>query len=494
VSLRTARFDDHWRHVFSRQFPTRFTSIDLKNLFCLADAEIVFKGGITAVVGSNGVGKSTLTAAVAELLASEPTPMDRMYKPRLRGSRIAGVAFTSGTQVQLAVHDDDADGRVRAGTEFDGEFRWLEPSVLAERCIDARLSDANFADLLEPLTPLDVDEDGLKLASYLVGKHYSQIQVFEIADHPKLDRFPYFRVSANGVSYSSEAMGRGELALLLTYWALQDLPKNSILILEEPETHVSPRSQNALMNIVAKYCDEMGIWVIVTTHSPTILGRIGRDNIVLLARDQGSAAVVKDATKLDIATLLGGGVAFKCVLLVEDEAAKLFALTIMRLLDPDLVRQCEVASAGSNSEISAVLKSMPRTGEWLTLVGLYDGDQRDEIKGNDFKWPHCFLPGNVSPEDLLIGMAESQANAALLAAELQKSVDVITMALGHASGVDPHDYFREFSSAANIDVGTARRGFSAVWLRDEGNKEAALKLIRCLRHAIEGGTSQVCGM
>jgi hypothetical protein len=412
--------------------------------------------------------------------------MDPVYKPRLRGSTITGVAFSSGAQLQLAVYDDQADGRVRAGAAFDGEFRWLEASVVAGRCIDVVLSDANFGDLLEPLTPLDLDAEGLKVASYLVGKHYSEIRVFEIADHPKLDRFPYFRVSANGVSYGSEGMGRGELALLLTYWTLRDLPKNSILILEEPETHVSPRSQSALMNIVAKYCDEMRIWVIVTTHSPTILRRVARENIVLLARDHGSAAVVTDATKLDIAMLLGGGVAFKCVLLVEDEAAKVFALALLQLLDPDLVRQCEIACAGSTSEITAVMKAMPRTRDWLTLVGLYDGDQRDEIDGKDFKWPFCFLPGDVSPDELLIQMAASGGDSvALLAAELHKSADLLTMALGHVSGVDPHDYFREFSNAANVDVVTARRAFSALWLRDTDSREAAFELVRCLRHAIE---------
>jgi energy-coupling factor transporter ATP-binding protein EcfA2 len=486
MTLRAAKFEDHWRHVFARQFPTRFTRIELKNLYCLSDGSIDFKGGVAAVVGSNGVGKSTLTAAITELLSADPALVEPVYRSRLRGSAIDGIAFSAGTELRLGVRDDQTAGRVRVGHTFDRECQWLDPSILAARCLDAIFADANFDDLLEPLTPLILEEDELKIASYLVGKNYTSIQVFEISDYAGFERIPYFRVSAGGITYGSEGMGRGELSLLSAHWTLNDLSKNSILILEEPETHVSPRSQDALMNIVAKYCDEMGIWVIVTTHSPTIIRRIRRENIVFLARDQGAAVVVTEATKLDIAFLLGGGVAYKCALVVEDEAARTFLLTLLQVFDPDLYRQCEVACAGSKSEITAVMTSMPRTRDWLTLIGVYDGDLRAEIAGAKFNWPHCFLPGNVSPDELFIAMIESApALVNSLAAELQKPLERIRMTLGHVTGIDTHDYFREFAAGVNLDITTVRKAFCGVWLQDDGNMNAAKDLISILRNAIE---------
>ena len=311
MNLRQARFDDHWRHTFLRTYNTRFTDVSIEDLPCLANTKVEFSGGMSAIVGANGVGKSTLVAAIAELLANISPGVAEPYRPRLTGSKIAGTAVVEGAELHLKVQDDGAGLRIVAGDRYGGEFRWLEPSSLASRCLSQIEDDQNFDDLLESVTPLHLDPDELSIASYLVGKKYTEFEIYEIADYGEMDRFPYLRASAAGVSYGSECMGRGELSLMLTYWTLRDLPKNSILILEEPETHVSPRSQDCLMNIVAKFCDEKGIWVLTTTHSPTIIRHIPGKHLKLIARGNGPAAVVKNATNADIAFILGGGVAFR---------------------------------------------------------------------------------------------------------------------------------------------------------------------------------------
>ena len=307
MSLRDAKFRDHWRHIFERQFPTRFTEIEFKQLYCLANGTVQFSGGITAIVGGNGVGKSTLVAAIVQLLSPEPNSIDPAYLQRLSGSQITGRAVNGDHQFHLHVADDTDGKRVILGDTFDGEYKALDPSALASECLRQIHTDPNFRDLLEPVTALELNSQELAIASYLVGKIYTDIKIYEISDYKDFDRFPYFRVSSANVSYASENMGRGELSLLLTYWTLKDMPKGSILILEEPETHVSPRSQDSLMNVVAKFCDEKGMWTIITTHSPTVINRLPREHIRLLTRNEGPAFCAGEVGKLQIALLLGGG-------------------------------------------------------------------------------------------------------------------------------------------------------------------------------------------
>lgn len=482
MSLRHARLNDHWRHVFSRHYATRFTEFHCTNLSCLADTTLPFSAGINVIVGSNGVGKSTLIRAIAELLTAEPSSAS--YRSRLGGSSTKGVAFVNNAEVRLEVSDGDQGQRVAKGSRFSGEVRWLDPSDLAGQCLTQIAGDHNFNDLLESVTPQPLDPDERRAASYLVGKNYCTIDIFEISDYGGLDRFPYVRACSAGVSYGSEGMGRGELSLLLTYWALRDLPKNSILILEEPETHVSPRSQDYLMNIVAKFCDEKGMWVIVTTHSPTIIRKIPTEHIVLLARDNGPSALVKNASKLDIALLLGGGVAFSGVLLVEDEGAKGFLVAMLEHLAPDILRQFEVVVAGSESKITAALKAMPVTHK-VTLMGAYDGDMRPVIDGEGFQWSFGFLPGQVAPEQLLTELAQTQDCAELMAADLHKGIEQIVLALDHAAGADPHDYFREFAAALTLDVPTVRRSFVRIWLKNLDNVTLAEQFIHEIRKRVD---------
>ena len=484
VSLRRAKIDDHWRHAFSRTYKTRFTEISFRNLSCLANNKITFSGGLNAIVGPNGVGMSTIASAIVQLLSADPNTVEEAFRSRLAGSSLDGIAHCNGAQLDLSVRDGDTARRVLNGAKFTGDFTWLDPSTVASRYVDQFHRDTNFKDLLEQVSPLKLNPDDLRTASYLVGKKYDDIAICEISDYAGLERFPYFSASSAGVSYNSEWMGRGELSLLLTYWTILDMPKDSILILEEPETHVSPGSQDSLMNVIAKFCDEKGIWVILITHSPAIVRRIPKEHIKLLVRDAGPVTPVLAATKLDIALLLGGGVAYSGIILVEDEGAKQFLLAILEKLDSELLRQFEIVPAGSASIITALLKGMPQTRSWLTLIGAYDGGMQGDVEGAEFKWPFTFLPGGTDPEELLTNMIETTPNInEMLASELHTNVEQVQVALNHVAGNDYHDYLGNLATSLNIDVMVVRREGTRIWLRRAENLSAAKACVEAIRNA-----------
>jgi hypothetical protein len=381
---------------------------------------------------------------------------------------------------------DGADGkREVTGAYFLGEYQWLDPSSLAGKYLSQIAADKNFADNLEPLTPQHLTADELKIASYLIGKSYSDIAIYEIADYASFERFPYFRATASSTTYGSEGMGRGELALLLVYWTLRDLKRDSILVLEEPETHVSPKSQDCLMNILAKFTLEKGMWTIITTHSPTIIRRIPPEHLRLLARGTGLADVQQNVSKLDIALLLGGGVRLSGAFLVEDQATKEFLTAVLDEKAAGILKQYEIVSATSESCITATLKNMPNTGNWLTLVGAYDGDMRATVTGEGFNWPYVFLPGTIAPEDQLVGHLKSLQNSAdVLAAELHKTAEQLKLALNHVAGIDPHDFFTELGRVLNLHPAVIRAASVRIWLQNAENRTAADNFIGELQAAI----------
>lgn len=483
MNLREARFDDHWRRLFAQNYPTRFTRISPRNLLCIADNPIDFCAGITAVVGSNGVGKSTLVAAIAELLANgaEVAPG---HRDRVKGSVLEGVAFQSNNEIQLLTRDDGA-ARAAAGSLFEEQSYWLDPSQLASVCINQIHTDQNFNDLLGPIAPLKLNTDDLELASYLVNRRYSDLAIYEINDYAGFERFPYFEASADGKSYGSENMGMGELCLLLAFWTLKNAAKNSVIVLEEPETHVSPRSQNCLMNIIAKFSTEMGLWCILATHSPTIIRRVPREHIKLITRGETHSVVVNTPKYVEIARILGGGIAFKGALLVEDEEAKGFLLGIMEEFDSDLLNQFEVLNAGSVTGITSALASMPLTKEWLTLVGIYDGDQR-QAQQRRTSWPIGFLPGDVAPSELLRALLVNTPEIrASLVREFGKSENDISVAMNYVEGTDHHDLVRHFSSALNMPITVARRGLFRLWLSNPDNGGLAKDFLNKLRADVD---------
>lgn len=381
MSTRTARFNDHWRRALARDYPVQYSSFSFKGLRCLQDGVITFAKGITAIVGGNGVGKSTLAQAIVDVLAGVDGVHDLSHLGlRLIGSELhANIVNGNGVRELSLLICPNGD-RKGGGSPLLGEFTWLDSSNMAVLCQRQIHNDPAFDDLLESIGPRNFDEHQLRFASYIVGKDYTQCTVWEIQDYQSFDVFPYFRVTCGGTTYGSEDMGLGEFALFLSLWTLNRVAINSIVVLEEPETHISSRSQNALMDLVAWACDHRGLWVVITTHSPVVLQKIPKENIRLLVSNGTKSKVVSAPHLHQIASIVGGGVAYRNLLLVEDEFAGHFAQGLLEQLEIDLKQQTVFAVMKGHSQITTILCTLPPIDKWSKVVGVYDGDMQGKAE------------------------------------------------------------------------------------------------------------------
>ena len=220
MSIRAARADDHWRHALNRNYHNRYDKLDFRGLFCLADGQFECRGGITAIVGGNGVGKSTLAAALGELLEKELEARYLSNRDRLLGSTLDGVFSDAGTRKSRHAEGSRDAGRKVSGDEITVESWWIDPGYWAFHTRTQVLKDQNFGDVIGSVAPKELARDELERLNYAVGKDYERCLIYEISDYADFDRFPYFRVRASGVEYGTESMGQGELSLLLMSWVL----------------------------------------------------------------------------------------------------------------------------------------------------------------------------------------------------------------------------------------------------------------------------------
>lgn len=480
ISLRTARFGDYWRSTYQRAYPIRYASLQYSGLRNHEDDTVGFSRGITAIVGGNGVGKSTLAHAIVEAIAGDAGIADlRDFDRRIKGAKLEATLETAdGKQFQSGIAPDGSRTN-DPGTAHN--CAWLDPSTMAMLCQNQILSDSNFADVLEGLTPRALTNDELALASFVIGKEFSSCEVTEIRDYGPLEVWPYFSITCNGAAYGSEDMGRGELALLTSLWVLDSSPKNSIIVLEEPETHASSRSQAALMDMLAWFCSKKGLSVIVTTHSPVVLQKIPKEHIRLVVSQGARSRLIPAPNLHEIAAIVGGGVAFKALLLVEDTTAEHFATALLEYFDPDLARQCKVAPCGGEAPLLSVLETLPSVRGWLYLIGCFDGDMRSKHKALNTNWPFVFLPGDTNPESLLRACVVA-ANAAALASRLHLPEQTVLVAIDAGRGLDPHDWLEEVSKALVRSKPELTRALVSIWARS--NSAAAEGFLKAIRGAI----------
>ncbi|MDQ0035439.1 putative ATPase [Variovorax boronicumulans] len=462
--MRAAKFADHWRATFKRKYPLSYLGLNYSGIRSLVDSQIKFSPGITAIVGGNGVGKSTLAHAIADVLAGTTHITDlRELDSRLDGSSLeAHLIDTTGAKTLTLVHG--ADGRITSGTLGEHVFEWIEPSTIAMLCQKQVLGDPAFRDNLEGIGQRTLSPTELASASYVVGKDYEKCVVSEIHEYGPFEIWPYFEVTCSGVTYGSENMGRGELAVLTALWSLDAAPQNSILIIEDPETHVSARSQSAFMDLLAWSCATRGLWAIVTTHSPAILQKLPKEHVRLLVSEGGKSRLISLPNLHEISTIIGGGVAFKTLILVEDECAQSFLLALLEQLDSDLRRQCSAASMNGESEITSILENFPVVSRWTQLVGCFDGDMRTKIKSK-FPWPHIFLPGNLPPEPMLRNTLAA-ADISSFANELHIPTQTVSVALSAAYGLDSHDWLKKIAIELDRSIEEVIRPMTRLWLKE----------------------------
>jgi predicted ATPase len=102
---------------------------------------------------------------------------------------------------------------------------------------------------------------------------------------------PFFEVSFGNDRYDSRTMGAGEIAILYLWWAINRAPRNALILIEEPETYLSPSSQESLSHFLIAEAVQKKLTVVMTSHSAKIIGSFPDENLRFLFRDRNSIRV-----------------------------------------------------------------------------------------------------------------------------------------------------------------------------------------------------------
>ena len=108
---------------------------------------------------------------------------------------------------------------------------------------------------------------------------------------------PIFENSA-GEEFDINDLSSGEKQLFLRTLSIKMLePKNSIILIDEPELSLHPKWQQRIIEVYKKIGENNQI--IVATHSPHILGSVSNENIFILYRNENGKIETKTGDELD---------------------------------------------------------------------------------------------------------------------------------------------------------------------------------------------------
>lgn len=94
----------------------------------------------------------------------------------------------------------------------------------------------------------------------------------------------------NGKYYSEKRFSTGEVALLRLVEQLKNVHENTLVLLDEAEMALHPRIQVNLIRYLEEKAREKNITIFVSTHSPTIIKAMNKENIIML-NDVGNGEI-----------------------------------------------------------------------------------------------------------------------------------------------------------------------------------------------------------
>jgi predicted ATPase len=271
-------------------WPKRLEWLEIDNIRGWAGERIDFQFPIVALVGENGVGKSTILQAVAASYRSDSkdqyfasdffpdTPWEQVESAAIRASVREGPTSSSViTSVRKPSerwrgNDERKDRKV----EYI-DLRRIQP-------ISARTGYARMAKKEVRETSTDVfDRVTLDRLSNIMGRLYDSAKL-STTDADETRKVPV--LSKNGRNFSGFHGGAGETAT--SELIKQNIHKYSMLIIDEVETSLHPRAQRRLLRDIASICRNLEVQCVLSTHSPYILDELPPEGrIYIVDSDNG---------------------------------------------------------------------------------------------------------------------------------------------------------------------------------------------------------------
>jgi AAA ATPase domain len=278
--------------------------------------------------------------------------------------------------------------------------------------------------------------------------------------------------------YAEPHMGAGEQKIIRVMRALEALQKNSLILLEEPETTLHPDAQRGLAWYLMNLAKRKGHQIILTTHSSELFETLPLEARALIVRRKLGVNIIPRPPNISAARELSGVVKTnKDLILVEDIVAKEFLTDILERYDkPTLLNAC-IVPVGNTHDVYKLVQTFREEG--VRAVGVRDPDIGDAPASHVFS-----LPGNCAPEALLLA-ASNITDAETIINGVSAALDRAKIAgLGHpvAGSQWAKKVFPALAAEMTIEPGKLRDRLTLAWLTK--NELDATKLVSRIKEAL----------
>ena len=376
-------------------------SIKISNIHGWIAQEIVFSFPVVAIVGENGIGKSTfLKAAVCA------------YKNKSGKDFYPSNMFIKTQWDEEALSGALIEYKVRLGN-MEKTLRWKKTNDWGYAPKKAKPErSVYFLDIARTL-PLDATAGYAKIAKQASAEAGNDVQLNEtnvrefsyvLGQNYESARFVGTNIDAHreiGLltrefgEISQFHQGAGEDAMLDTFKLLQTVPNQSLLVIDEVENSLHPQAQRRFVRYLLKLSRVKKLQIILSTHSPFVLDELPEVARIMLVQLADRKDVLYGiSTNFALSTIDDENHPDLFVFMEDDEAIMMF----WTILKSDMQRYDEYCKRISTKAVGPfnVVNQLGCFGNANMLpynsLAIVDGDKKEECPSS------LALPGEYAPE------------------------------------------------------------------------------------------------
>ena len=422
--------------IASKPWPKYLHSLELNGIRGWSGEEIRFGFPVTVITGENGTGKSTILKAAA-CAYTHPQGKKNTYYPSAFFPDTPWENIT-GASIKYKIREANNDHIFvyRKRTE-----RWRPSGKKRKRNViiqdvsrtlplDATVGYAKIAkQSANEVSAKTLSNEITRYFSSIIGREYSEAK-FAISNVDAKREVGV--VSLKNTEISQFHQGAGEDATLDLLSLFQEIPDTSLVIIDEVEASLHPRSQRRLVHFLLWLARTKQIQIIITTHSSYVLEELPPEARILIERKTSGIEIIYNISPNFALNRMDDIDAPELYIFTEDEEAGILAKTILQHLGIDTTRLSFI-DIGPSNVVNALASVTTNERFPVRAIAMVDADinpQNGSIK----------LPGQYAPEkQVVLDIKEIATDHLALRLELSES-SIISAIDDTISMPDYHDW------------------------------------------------------
>lgn len=239
------------------------------------DSSSILPSRLLAVVGKNGAGKTQMLSCLPIDLAKKK---QEAFEPQLP-------LYSKIVSVSTSPHDHCF--YPDKSNDFNYEYIGLTTKEGNKRTI---ITDEEIEDKLKDACGLVNEKDRVSSLRRILEKILPDSVIKEIFYSPDGADSLDFKI----LSEVRQRLSSGESTLLyILICVVSTLRYDTLLLFDEPETHLHPNAISALISALYKLLEEFESYAIVVTHSPLVIREVKSKHVRIMERFEGAPVIRK---------------------------------------------------------------------------------------------------------------------------------------------------------------------------------------------------------